>query len=106
VTAEPDSTPNPLRGAWRVERIDGLLPPIGVAKQIGHREGVTTLFGVPVGMFRLEGGDLAYRWLPIRDRLTADADGGFTGEALLFGRRFGRFRLLPVAAPADDDPSG
>jgi hypothetical protein len=83
-----------LRGDWRVERLSGLLPPVGIAKRIGVSSGVITVFGVPVAPFTASGHDLLYRWLPVRDTLVPDGTGGFAGEGRLFGRAFCRFRLV------------
>jgi hypothetical protein len=76
-----------------VQRISGLLPP-GVSKRIEGVQGVTRLFGLPVGRFRVEGDRFVYRAWPVVDEVEPTPDGGFVGAGLLFGRRFCRFRLV------------
>ena len=88
-----------LDGRWRVEREAGLLPPFGIGKRIGGGSGWTTLGGVPVGAFRVEGNALVYRGWPIRDELRWQADGTWSGRGLLGGREFCRFRLVPAERP-------
>ena len=90
-----------LEGAWRVERISGLLPPTGVTKRITGRTGTTRLLGLPVAAFRVQGLSLIYRFLPIRDELTPRVDGSWEGRGLVLGRQFCRFRLIRVPAPTD-----
>jgi hypothetical protein len=82
-------------GEWHVERVGGLLPPLGVSKRIGDRHGVTYLFGVPVARFSRAGHSLIYDRLPIRDRLTRLPDGSWLGSGMLLGWEFCRFRLRP-----------
>jgi hypothetical protein len=81
-------------GRWRVERVDGLLPP-GLRKRIGRRGGSTSLGPVPLAFFRVRGRTLDYRLLPVRDELTPAEDGTWLGRGLLLGREFCRFRLVP-----------
>lgn len=83
-----------LTGRWRVKRVSGLLPPLGVGKRIGERQGVTTVLGLPVARFSIEGREFRYRRLPVCDLLAARGDGTWDGEGRLFGRRFCRFRLI------------
>jgi hypothetical protein len=83
-----------ISGRWRVERIDGLLPPAGLRKRIGRGGGSTRLGPLPLAPFRVRGRTLEYRLLPIRDELTSAADGSWLGRGLLFGRQFCRFRLV------------
>jgi hypothetical protein len=90
-----------LSGRWRVERVSGLLPPIGVRKQIGRVRGTTWLGPVPVGAFRVEGRTLEYAGWPIRDELRPAA-GGWIGRGLIFGRQFCVFRL--VREPCETRP--
>ena len=86
--------PSPPPGRWRVERVDGLLPP-GLRKRIG-RDGGSTRFGpLPLALFRVRGRTLDYRLLPIADELTPAGNGTWLGRGLLFGREFCRFRLVP-----------
>ncbi len=83
-----------LEGEWRVEREAGVLPPFGVSKRIGPRTGWTFLAGVPVAPFRVAGTTLEYIGWPVRDELTAQADGTWAGRGLFLGREFCRFRLV------------
>ena len=83
-----------LRGDWRVERLSGLLPPLGVTKRIGVRSGVTTVFGIPVAPFTVSGRNLLYRRVPVQDTLAPDGLGGWFGEGRLAGHTFCRFRLV------------
>jgi hypothetical protein len=83
-----------LAGAWRVERVNGLLPPIGVRKRIGPRGGTTWLGPLPVGFFRIRGRTLDYAGWPIRDELVPAEDGEWIGRGLVFGRQFCVFRLV------------
>ncbi|HEX5468355.1 MAG TPA: hypothetical protein VFW80_04830 [Gaiellaceae bacterium] len=83
-----------LEGSWRVEREAGLLPPFGLTKTIGERDGWTRAAGLPVAPFRVVGTTLVYRGWPIRDELAEGPDGSWEGRGLLFGREFCRFRLV------------
>ncbi len=88
--------PERLRGAWRVRRVSGLLPP-GVTKEIDGQLGRTLVFGCHFGSFRVDGARLVYRFWPIVDLLDEpanDAD-SITGRGTLFGWTFCRFRLEP-----------
>ncbi len=82
-------------GRWRVERISGLLPPLGLRKRIGADAGSTRLGSLPLAVFRVRGRTLDYRLLPVRDELEPAPDGTWEGRGLLFGREFCRFRLVP-----------
>lgn len=93
---------------WHVQRIDGLLVP-GFTKRFDDRgrEGVTYLWGMPIGRFAMiavDGGatELRYRRWPIIDELDAMPDDDALGPIdargsihLPGGRRlrFCRFRL-------------
>jgi len=81
-----------LDGRWRVVRESGLLPP-GVTKEIEGERGWTLVAGVPAAPFRVRGTELDYQLLPVRDLLTAEPDGSWSGRALLAGRELCRFRL-------------
>ena len=87
-----------LDGDWLVRRESGLLPPMaGVRKRIDGARGVTTL-GPLRFPFEVEGRSLRYRFPPgLVDELEPDGD-GFRGQALLAGRRLGRFRLVRASA--------
>jgi hypothetical protein len=88
---------NPVReldGDWRVERIDGLLPPMGVTKRIRGESGWTLVGGMPVAFFRVAATTLVYRGWPIRDELEPGPDGSWLGRGLLAGREFCRFRMV------------
>jgi hypothetical protein len=82
-----------LSGRWHVERVGGLLPPIGVRKRIGPERGTTWLGPVPVGVFRVRGRTLDYVGWPVRDELSSTEDGDWIGRGLIFGRQFCVFRL-------------
>jgi hypothetical protein len=88
-----------LDGDWRVERIDGLLPPTGVTKRIAGGSGWTLVGGVPVAFFRVAATTLVYRGWPVRDELERGPDGTWVGRGLLAGREFCRFRMVPDAIP-------
>jgi hypothetical protein len=88
-----------LDGQWRVERIDGLLPPSGVTKRIVAGSGWTLVGGVPVAFFRVAGKTLVYRGWPVRDELEAGSDGSWLGRGLLGGREFCRFRMVSDTPP-------
>lgn len=85
-----------IQGHFKVRRVSGLLPPVGICKRINVDRGVTTLLSLPLMPFRVVGNELRYRFFPIRDTLEAQADGSYLGEGFVFGVRFCRFRLLPV----------
>ena len=87
-------TPDVPAGRWRVERVDGLLPP-GLRKRIGRDGGSTCVGPLPLALFRVRGRTLDYRLLPVADELTPAGDGTWHGRGLLFGREFCRFRLVP-----------
>jgi hypothetical protein len=86
--------PHAPAGRWRVERVDGLLPP-GLRKRIGQGGGSTRLGPLPLAFFRVRGRTLDYRLLPLADELTPAGNGTWLGRGLLFGREFCRFRLVP-----------
>lgn len=73
-----------------MRRRSGLLPPVGLRKDIGGGEGRLFFLGIPVARFRVSGDRLVYRRLPIRDELIADAD-GVSGRARMFGIPFCTF---------------
>ena len=83
-----------LGGAWRVERLSGLLPPRILRKRIDDESGWTLLGPVPLAFFRRRGTTLDYVALPVRDELTRREDGQWIGRGLLLGREFCRFRLV------------
>src|SRR3954463_14638599 len=62
----------PPAGRFRVRRVSGLLPPFGVTKRIDGSRGMTYLFGVPVGAFRVIGRRFVYKWWPIVDELDGE----------------------------------
>ena len=84
-----------LEGAWRVERMSGLLPPRLLRKRIGDESGWTLLGPLPLAYFRRRGTTLDYVAWPVRDELTQRGDGEWVGRGLLLGREFCRFRLVP-----------
>ena len=83
-----------LSGKWRVERVGGLVPPIGVRKRIGPGRGTTWFGPLPVGFFRVRERTLDYAGWPIRDELAPAEDGEWIGRGLVFGRQFCVFRLV------------
>lgn len=83
-----------LAGAWRVERLSGLLPPRVLRKRIGDESGCTLLGPLPLAYFRRRGTTLDYLAWPVRDELTQQEDGEWVGRGLLLGREFCRFRLV------------
>ena len=89
-TASPDT----LEGDWLVERVAGLLPPLGLTKRIAKGRGWTRLAGIPVAPFRVVGRTLVYRGWPIRDDLEQESEGSWSGRGLVLGREFCRFRLV------------
>jgi hypothetical protein len=83
-----------LDGKFRVRRVSGWLPPFGVTKRIDGSRGMTYLFGIPVGAFRVLGRRFVYRWWPIVDEIDGEDDRGILGRGRLFGvLTFCRFRL-------------
>jgi len=62
-------------GRWRVERVSGLLPPVGLRKRIGPRSGSTGLGPLPLARFRVRGRTLDYVGWPLRDELRQREDG-------------------------------
>ena len=86
-----------LIGVFRVRRVSGLLPPFGVTKRIHGSKGVTYLFGLPIGAFRVIGRRFVYRWWPIVDEIDGEDGRGWLGRGRLFGLlTFCHFRLEPV----------
>ena len=84
-----------LEGSWKVERIDGLLPPlVGVRKVIRGGRGETKIGPLPGMPFDVRGLELRYRrpFAAFVDVLEPEGD-GFYGCATAFGRQYGRFRL-------------
>ncbi len=84
-----------LDGVWRVERVGGALPPLyACRKRIEGGRGTTEFSRLPGMPFEVRGLELHYRgpFAPLVDKLEP-RDGGYLGQATLFGRRFGRFRM-------------
>jgi hypothetical protein len=87
----------PLVGRFRVRRISGWLPPFGVTKRIDRSGGVTYLFGLPFGAFRVIGRRFVYKWWPIVDEIDGEDARGLLGRGRLFGfLTFCRFRLEAI----------
>lgn len=97
-----------LGPSWRVRRTSGLLWP-GFTKRFGAVQGVTYLWGTPVGRFAIvdapDGGvQLRYLRWPVVDVLDADprtasASMDAAGQLRISGGRrvrFCRFRLEPT----------
>ncbi|HWE82903.1 MAG TPA: hypothetical protein VG265_14725 [Gaiellaceae bacterium] len=92
-----ESVPEPagLDGRWRLERLDGFLPPLGfMRKEIAGSRGRTLVGGVPF-RFRVAGRELRYRVPLIGLVDVVDAGEGDTrrGQARLFGRTVGSFLM-------------
>jgi hypothetical protein len=87
-------------GAYALRRTGGLLPPLaGVGKEVAGGDGATVVAGrVRLPFVMEDRGDhvlLVYR-RPLgflRDRLRPRHDGGWDGEAMVAGRRYGRFAM-------------
>jgi ferritin-like metal-binding protein YciE len=89
-----------LTGDWRVERLDGLLPPmVGVRKRIYGDHGETWLGPLPGWPFRVERREgrvaLTYRvpFSVLVDELRAGANDSWLGRSTLGGCELGRFRM-------------
>jgi hypothetical protein len=101
---EPSSPgPGRLDGVWRVERIGGPLPLVGVTKRIFGEYGWTLVAGVPVGPFRVrrptgERATLEYVAAPVRDELEAGGPFEWEGRSYVAGREVSRFRLVRADA--------
>ena len=92
-----------LEGDWRVERVDGLLPPmVGVWKRIRGDGGETCVGPLPAWPFRVERREgyvaLVYRppFSAFVDELRAGPAGTWLGRATLGGRGLGRFRMVRI----------
>ena len=97
-----DETTTDLSGRWALERVSGLLPPLGLLhKRIEGSRGATRLGGLLRLPFDVRDGargpELVYSGplRIVRDRLEPSEDGGWAGETLVFGLPVGRFRMLP-----------
>ena len=85
-----------LDGVWDVRRISGVLPPLaGVRKRIDGAGGETVVGGGRGLPFDVRGLELRYRapFSFLVDVLEPDGD-GYRGRATVFGRTYGRFRLV------------
>jgi hypothetical protein len=84
-----------LDGEWRLQRLDGWLPPlVGVKKRIRGTSGHTAIGPLPGVPFDVVGLSLRYR-RPFRafvDILEPE-QGGYVGTATFRGRAYGRFRM-------------
>lgn len=97
-----------LDGVWRVERTSGALPPLrGVTKRISGARGETRIGPAPGVPFDVVGLELRYRapFAGFVDVLEAGADGGLEGRATLFGREFGRFRMIRAGSTLGCPPA-
>jgi hypothetical protein len=92
-----------LEGDWRVERLGGLLPPmIGVWKRIRRERGQTRIGpfrpGAPFRLVQRREGYVALVYRPplwgLVDELRAEADGSWSGQAMLGRHELGRFRMI------------
>jgi hypothetical protein len=88
-----------LDGEWRVERVAGPVPLVGVTKRIFGEYGWTLVAGVPVGPFRVrrptgERATLEYVVVPVRDELEVSGPSEWDGRSYLAGREISRFRLV------------
>ena len=86
----------PLDGEWEVARTGGLLPPLRplVRKRIAGGRGWTTLGPVRLP-FDVVGSELRYRFplVGIVDEVVEERPDEYRGEARLFGRTVGTFRM-------------
>jgi len=89
-----------LEGNWRVERVEGLLPPmVGVRKRIRGERGETRAGPLLAWPFRVEQRvehfTLVYHppFSALVDELWAAPDGSWLGRSVLAGRELGRFRM-------------
>ena len=90
--------PGRLDGVWRVERVSGPLPLVGVTKRIFGEYGWTLVAGLPVGPFRVrrptgERATLEYVAVPVRDELQTSGSAEWDGRSFVAGREVSRFRL-------------
>lgn len=92
-----------IEGEWKVERLNGLLPPmVGVWKRIQGDSGETRTGPVPVWPFRCERRErevaLVYRWpfSGLVDEVRPEPDGSWTGRSTLLGLELGTFRMAPM----------
>jgi hypothetical protein len=95
-----------LDGVWRVERVDGLMPPLpGVRKRIAGDRGETRV-GPLHWPFDVVGLELHYRGplRPFVDTLRPDGEDAYVGRATLAGRTLGRFRMTRLAPRASTLP--
>jgi ferritin-like metal-binding protein YciE len=89
-----------LEGDWRVERLEGLLPPmIGVRKRIHGDRGETRIGHLPGWSFHVERreGRVSLIYHPpfsaLVDELRPGAHGSWIGRSTLGGRELGRFLM-------------
>ncbi|MFL5959366.1 MAG: hypothetical protein ACJ75G_03740 [Gaiellaceae bacterium] len=88
-----------LDGEWELQRLSGVLPPLGgIRKRIHGDRGATVLPGGVGVPFAVVGRELRYRppFAMIVDVLEPDGE-GWHGRATVFGRTVGEFRMLPRA---------
>jgi ferritin-like metal-binding protein YciE len=90
-----------LEGDWRVERVDGLLPPmVGVRKRIRGGRGETRAGPLLAWPFRVERRQEQFTlvYYPpfsgLVDEVRAAPDGSWLGRSVLGGRELGRFRMV------------
>jgi hypothetical protein len=102
-----------LSGLWALERVSGLLPPLGLLhKRIEGVRGATRLGTVLRLPFDVRDGrrgpELVYAGPLgiVRDRLEPSGDGGWSGETLVLGVPVGRFRMMPTLDRPVGVPNG
>jgi hypothetical protein len=102
-----------LSGLWALERVSGLLPPLGLLhKRIEGVRGATRLGTVLRLPFDVRDGrrgpELVYAGPLgiVRDRLEPSGDGGWSGETLVLGVPVGRFRMMPTQDRPVGVPNG
>ena len=86
---------NELNGVWAVDRVSGVLPPLGgCVKRIHGDQGTTEFPRFPGMPFEVRGLELHYRppFALLVDKLEPQ-NGGYLGHATMLGREFGQFRL-------------
>lgn len=106
-----DSPIRPLEGDWRIERVDGLLPPmVGVWKRIRGERGETRVGPMVAWPFRVERREerfaLVYRppFSALVDEVRAAPDGSWLGRSVLGGRELGRFRMIRIGYHDESSP--
>ncbi len=92
-----------LEGDWRVERLTGPVPMVGLWKRVSGTRGATRGWWGPLGIpFKLERqeGHVALIYEPpfsfMVDELRLQEDGSWIGRAYAAGVRYAWFRMVPI----------